>query len=103
MRTVDEVVPETREERWPALPLEAWIATRDTFHMWTQIVGKLKVELSPFQNQLWHTALHLTVRGLTTGPMPYGPWSVQVDFDLVDHNLVIVTDTGGRKVVPWRS
>lgn len=103
MRTVDSIDTVTRDERWPALPLQPWRKTRDTLHMWTQIVGKLKVELSPFLNQLWHTALQLTVRGLTTGPMPYGPWNLQVDFDLVDHNLVIVTSRGGRKVVPLYS
>jgi hypothetical protein len=100
MLTVEPTTSTLRDERWPALPLESWVKTKDTLHMWTQIVGKLKVELSPFLNQLWHTALHLTVRGLTTGPMPYGPWNVQADFDFVDHNLRIVTSRGGQKVVP---
>ncbi len=90
----------SREERWPHLPLAEWAATRDTLHMWTQIVGKLKVELAPFQNQLWHTALHLTARGLTTQPIPYGGGSLQADFDFVDHNLDIVTSEGGRKTIP---
>ena len=90
----------SREERWPHLPLAEWADTRDTLHMWTQIVGKLKVELAPFQNQLWHTALHLTARGLTTQPMPYGGGAVQVDFDFIDHNLAIATSDGGRKLIP---
>lgn len=90
----------SREERWPALPLDEWSATRDTLHMWTQIVGKLKVELAPFQNQLWHTALALTARGLTTGPLPSGGDVFQADFDFVSHHLTFVTGAGGRKTIP---
>lgn len=90
----------SREERWPALPLEEWRPTRDTLHMWTQIVGKLKVELSPFQNQLWQTALALTARGLTTQPIPYGGDVFQADFDFIDHHLRLATGHGTRKVIP---
>jgi hypothetical protein len=69
--------------------------------MWTQIVGKLKVERSPFLNQFWQTALHLTARGLTTQPIPRADGGVfQVDFDFIDHNLIIVTDSGGNKTIP---
>ena len=59
MPIADRTVPATlsHDERWPPLPLDAWADTRETLHMWTQIVGKLNVELAPFQNQLWHTAL----------------------------------------------
>jgi hypothetical protein len=86
--------------RWPPLELDAWRETKDTLHLWTQIVGKLKVELAPFQNHLWHTGLTLTARGLTTGPLP-GPHDLlQADFDFLDHNLTLSTGRGGRKVVP---
>lgn len=85
---------------WPPLPLDQWIETRDTLQLWTQIAGKLKVELAPFQNQLWHTALHLTERGLTTGPLPYGEGSLQADFDFSAHHLAITTSKGEGKVVP---
>lgn len=68
--------------------------------MWTQIVGKLKVELAPFQNQLWHTALHLTGRGLTTQPIPWEDGVFEAEFDFIEHNLMLVTSRGGRKVVP---
>src|SRR5215211_5635799 len=91
-----DVDSRSREERWPALPLDAWAETRETLHMWTQIVGKLNVELAPFQNQLWHTALHLTTRGLTTRPLPYGGSVFQVDFDFVDHNLSITMAEGAQ-------
>ena len=90
----------SREERWPALPLEDWRPTLDTVHMWTQIVGKLKVELAPFQNQLWQTAMSLTARGLTTQPLPHGGGVIQADFDFVDHHLHLATSEGGRKVIP---
>ncbi len=102
MPIADRTFPATlsRDERWPALPLEAWDDTRETLHMWTQIVGKLNVELAPFQNQLWHTALHLTSRGLTTRPLPFGGSVFQVDFDFIDHNLAISTGEGARKFIP---
>lgn len=87
-------------DRWPPLGLEEWRATKDTLHLWTQIVGKLKVELAPFQNHLWHTALTLTARGLTTGPLPTGHDVLQADFDFLDHHLALFTGSGGRKVVP---
>lgn len=86
--------------RWPALPLAPWQDTYATLHLWTQIVGKLKVELAPFQNQLWQTALSLTARGLTTGPLPAGQEYLQADFDFIDHNLTLQTTSGGRKVIP---
>lgn len=90
------------DEQWPSLPLEAWRSTRDTLHMWTQIAGKLKVELAPFQNQLWHTALLLTTRGLTTGPLPVKRDSAQVqaDFDFLDHQFVLATSDGRWKSLP---
>ncbi len=79
---------------WPALPLDEWRATQETLHRWTQIVGKLKLALTPFLNEWWNVALHLTGRGLTTGPMSYGDRSIEVSFDFVDHNLVIATSDG---------
>jgi Family of unknown function (DUF5996) len=57
---------------WPALPLDAWRDTYATLHMWTQIVGKVRLALSPPVNHWWHVALYVTARGLTTSPMPYG-------------------------------
>jgi uncharacterized protein DUF5996 len=89
-----------RSVRWPALDLDEWRDTRDTLHLWTQIVGKLKVALAPFENHLWHTGLTLTVRGLTTGALPLANDVLQADFDFHDHNLTLSTGRGGRKVVP---
>src|SRR5256885_13420667 len=68
-------------ERWPALPFEAWRDTCQTLHLWTQIVGKVRMELSPFLNHWWHVTLYVTSRGLTTSAIPYhggtfAVWSV---------------------------
>jgi hypothetical protein len=87
-------------ERWPALPLDAWQATYDTLHMWTQIAGKVKLELCPFLNEWWEVALHLAARGLTTGPVPSTAGVFAVDFDFLDHNLYIRTSDGGVKALP---
>ena len=64
--------PSVEAAAWPSLPLESWQDTRDTVHMWTQIVGKTRLALAPAENHWWHVALYLTPRGLTTSPMPSG-------------------------------
>jgi Family of unknown function (DUF5996) len=83
---------------WPALT-EDWEPTRATLHMWTQIVGKLRLALAPPQNHFWHSTLYVTARGLTTSPMPCGSELVQIDFDFVDHQLLIATSRGERRTV----
>lgn len=90
----------TMADRWPQLDLEEWRETKDTLHMWTQIIGKLKVELAPFQNHLWHTGLTVTARGLSTGPLPVAHDVLQADFDFLDHTLTFSTGQGLHKVVP---
>lgn len=94
-------VPETSAttELWPSLSLEAWRDTCTTLHMWTQMVGKTRLALSPAENHWWHVALYVTARGLTTGPMPYGRITFQVDFDFLDHRLVVATSEGARKEI----
>lgn len=59
--------------RWPGLSYEQWAETRDTLHLWTQVIGKIKLALTPFLNEWWNVALTLTCRGMTTGPMPSWP------------------------------
>lgn len=76
-------------EAWPELALENWVDTRETFHLWTQMVGKVQLELRPFLNQWWEVGLTLTARGLTSGLVPAGERSFQMSFDLVDHQLRI--------------
>jgi hypothetical protein len=79
---------------WPSLPLEEWSDTSATFHMWTQIVGKIRLTLSPWWNHSWNSTLYVTARGLTTSSIPFGIRTFQIDFDLLDHQLVIQKDDG---------
>jgi hypothetical protein len=83
--------PSRTVERWPALPFEAWKDTATTLHMWTQIVGKIRLAQMPWINHSWHVTLYVTPRGLTTAAMPHGERTFQVDFDLVDHQLRVAT------------
>ena len=81
-------------ERWPALPYAAWKETRDTLHLWTQVVGKVRLALTPWLNHSWHVALYVTARGLTTSPIPWRGGSFQIDFDFIDHVLWVRTSEG---------
>jgi hypothetical protein len=85
---------------WPALPLDGWRDTRDTVHMWTQIVGKVCLALSPRVNHFWNIALQITPRGLQTPALTYGGRTLSVLFDFVAHELVVTTSDGGRRTVP---
>ncbi len=87
-------------EVWPALPYEEWKDTLDTLHMWTQIVGKVKLELVPFLNEWWQVAFTVTARGLTTSTIPFGRRVFQVDFDFIDHRLDIRVSDGGVRSIP---
>ena len=87
-------------EAWPSLPFAAWQQTQATLHMWTQIVGKVKLELTPFLNEWWNVTLSVTPRGLTTGPIPAGDHTFEVDFDFVDHNMFVRSDAGAVKALP---
>jgi len=79
---------------WPELPLHEWQDTYTTVHMWTQIVGKIRLMQSPHMNHWWQVALYLTARGLTTSPIPYGLRTFEIDFDFVDHQLILSTNDG---------
>jgi len=85
---------------WPALPFEGWEATCDTLHMWSQIVGKTRMELSPPQNQWWHVPFYVTPRGLTTSSIPFGRRTFDVDFDLISHHARIRTCDGAECAIP---
>ncbi|MDP9100249.1 MAG: DUF5996 family protein, partial [Verrucomicrobiota bacterium] len=76
-------------EIWPALPFSEWKETAKTLHMWTQVVGKVRLALSPWTNHSWHVTLYLTARGLTTSPIYVDSRPLQIDFDFVDHVLRI--------------
>ncbi len=81
-------------DRWPALPLEAWGDTCATLHLWTQIVGKIRLARCAGVNHSWHVTLYVTARGLTTLPMPYGDRTFQIDFDFIDHRLTVQSSDG---------
>ena len=83
-------------EAWPALPLEAWSDTYATLHLYLQIVGKVRLALSPWVNHSWHVALHLSARGLTTSVIPYGNRVFEIELDFIDHTLSITTADGMR-------
>ena len=87
-------------EIWPALPLDAWRDSCDTLHMWTQVVGKVKLELCPFLNEWWEVALQVSARGLTTSTIPFARGAFSMDFDFLDHNLYIRTSDGAMKALP---
>ncbi|MBE7385258.1 MAG: hypothetical protein F6J95_028150 [Leptolyngbya sp. SIO1E4] len=87
---------------WPSLPLDAWQDTYTTLHMWTQIVGKIRLVQTPWINHSWHVPLYLTARGLTTGTIPHGSHIFQIEFDFIDHQLQIATRTGQTQTVELR-
>jgi Family of unknown function (DUF5996) len=87
---------------WPALPYEEWTDTLETLHMWTQIVGKVKLELAPFLNQWWEVGFTVTGRGLTTATIPVGHRIFQVDFDFLDHRLDVHVSDGRSRSLPLR-
>jgi hypothetical protein len=82
---------------WPELPTAAWRETYETLHLWTQIVGKIRLARAPWLNHSWHVALYVTARGLTTSPIPDGTRTFQIDFDFVDHALRISTSDGAQR------
>ncbi len=87
--------------KWPAAPTKGWLKTAATLQMWSQIVGKVRLARAPRENHWWHVALYLTARGLTTSPMPDGKGGAfQIDFDFIDHALVIATSDGQRETMP---
>ena len=79
---------------WPELPYAAWQDTAATLQLWTQIVGKIRLARTPWLNHSWHVTLYVTARGLTTGPIPDGARTFQIDFDFIDHILWLRTSDG---------
>ncbi|WP_300604964.1 DUF5996 family protein [Trebonia sp.] len=85
---------------WPSVPLEQWQPTRDTVHLWTQIVGKTRLALAPRTNHWWSCTLYVTVRGLSTSLMPYPGGGAEVEFDFTRHELTIATIGGQVRRMP---
>jgi len=84
---------------WPALPIAEWQATRDTLHMWTQIVGKIRLKLAALVNHWWEVPLYVTARGLTTSPIPYDGGVFEIQFDFIEHRLLIETSAGPTQTI----
>ena len=82
-------------EAWPSLPVDAWADTCATLHMWTQIVGKIRLAQSPWINHGWHVTLYVTARGLTTSPIAHGVRTFQIDFDFIGHRVIVQSSDGG--------
>ncbi|HUK89088.1 MAG TPA: DUF5996 family protein, partial [Blastocatellia bacterium] len=93
----------SREAVWPSLPLEQWRDTYATLHMLTQIVGKIRLSQTPLVNHYWNSVLYVTARGLTTSPIPHGSRIFQIDFDFIDHNLLLDVSDGTRKAMALQS
>jgi hypothetical protein len=87
---------------WPALPFAEWKDTAVTLHMWTQIVGKIRLTLSPWMNHSWHVTFYVTSRGLTTSPIPHGTSTFEIRFDFIDHELRILKSDGAARVLNLR-
>src|SRR5208283_671486 len=89
-------------EAWPELSYEyeRWRETCATLQLWTQVVGKVRLSLTPWLNHSWHVALYVTARGLTTSPIPFGSCIFQIDFDFIDHQLRFETSDGAQRHFP---
>jgi hypothetical protein len=101
--TIECTMPPTladQPECWPALPLDSWKDTYATLHMWTQIVGKVRLRLTPLVNHWWNVPLYVTARGLTTSRIPYGRRAFEIWFDFIQHRLVLETNDGIVKTIP---
>ena len=92
----------TANSPWPPLPLSEWADTCDTLHLWTQVVGKARLLLTPLVNHWWNVALYVTSRGLSTSPIPHGVRTFEILFDFVDHQLRIEASDGATEHMALR-
>ena len=91
----------TATERWPLLPVADWADTRDTLHLYTQVVGKVRLANEPLANHWWNSTLYVTAKGLTTSLMPHPSGTdFQIDFDFTTHELKVVTVEGRERSIP---
>ncbi len=95
--------PKELSEAWPDLPYPQWKDTYATLHLWSQIIGKVRLSLTPWLNHSWHVTLYVTARGLTTSPIPFENRIFQIDFDFIDHALRFETSDGLQAQLPLRA
>ena len=88
-----------QQTAWPPLPLEEWEDTRATVHMWTQVVGKIRLAQTPLINHWWNVPLYISARGLTTSAMPYEDRLFEIEFDFLDHQLIIKCNDGATETI----
>jgi hypothetical protein len=88
---------------WPELNWSDWQSTADTLHMWSQILGKTRLALTPMQAHWWNVPLYVSARGLSTSAMPYGSELLEIEFDFVSHNLLFRLSTGASLSLPLRA
>jgi hypothetical protein len=100
MESADESI--SKDLLWPKLRLDAWEETNKTLHMWTQVIGKIRLKLAPMVNHWWQVPLYVTTRGLTTSPIPYGSRIFQIDFDFFTSDMHILTDMGENRQIALR-
>src|ERR1035441_3466039 len=98
-RTMPPIVAD-QPECWPSLPLNSWKETYATLHMWTQMVGKVRLRLTPLVNHWWNVPVYVSVRRLTTSRLSYGQTAFELWFDFIQHQLVLETSDGIRKTLP---
>jgi hypothetical protein len=91
------------QQDWPALRYTDWADTCATLHMWTQVVGKIRMALTPPVNHWWHVPLYVSARGLTTSPMPLKGRNLEVAFDFIDHRLDLICSDGRTVTLPLRA
>src|SRR5437762_1691366 len=92
-----------RDEVWPMLPFAEWQETAVTLHMWTQIVGKIRLTLSPWTNHSWHVTLYVTSRGLTTSSIPHGVSTFEIAFDFIEHQMRIEKSDGAHRTIELKA
>ncbi len=85
---------------WPELPYAPWRGTAMTLQLWTQIVGKTRLALTPWLNHGWQVVLYVTARGLGTGPMPFGGELLEIEFDFIAHRVIFRTSRGSERILP---
>jgi Family of unknown function (DUF5996) len=99
MQSAEQTALKCPDDPWPPLPQTEWSESCVTLQLWTQIVGKVRLALTPPVNHTWNVTLYPTIRGLTTWPMAYGKLLLQIDFDFVDHSLILQTNAGDYAAV----
>lgn len=102
MAEITPIYTSSQEDIWPSLPWETWQDTCNTLHLWTQIIGKIRLELTPKINHCWEVPFYVTARGLTTSPIPYQSSIFQIDLDFLAHEMQIVKDNGEIRSIKLR-